>query len=135
MFLVTCDLVFFGRCSSRHRSAFSLLPRKRSNVWLDSLLYLISRFCWFVSWGANLIDLHIPAGEDVVAFYHKNFSAYLSYDPSLQATPMYYKSQRVNAKSRKKSCWMWKIEKNNLQGPGAGIISLLLTLVCAYPCQ
>ena len=48
---------------------------------------------------------------------------------------MYYQSQRVNVKSRKKSCWMWKIEKNNLQAPGSGIILLLLTLVCAYPSQ
>jgi len=39
----------------------------------------------------NLIECaHTAAGEDVVAFYHKHFSAYLSYDPSLQAAPMYY---------------------------------------------
>ena len=38
--------------------------------------------------------------EDVVSFYHKHFAAYLSYDPSVQATPMYYASERINVKSR-----------------------------------
>jgi len=38
--------------------------------------------------------------EDVICFYHKHFAAYLSYDPSLQSTPMYYASERINVKSR-----------------------------------
>ena len=59
--------------------------------------------------------------EDVVAFYHKHHEAYLSFDPCLSRKPMFYKSQRVNVKSRKKCAWLWKLEKCNLQGPGADV--------------
>ena len=53
-------------------------------------------------------------GEDVVAFYHKHFSAYLTYDSDLDEVPFYYASSRISVKSRKKSSWMWKIESCNL---------------------
>ena len=58
--------------------------------------------------GAENTDL--LKGEDVIAFYHKHFSAYLAYDPELSTIPVYYASERISAKSRKKCAWMWKIE-------------------------
>jgi hypothetical protein len=47
----------------------------------------------------------ILKGEDVVSFYHKQMSAYLSYDPLIQSSPMFYKSDRISNNARKKCSW------------------------------
>ena len=36
---------------------------------------------------------------------------------------MFYASERINIKSRKKCSWLWKIEKPNLQGPGSDVVA------------
>jgi len=50
-------------------------------------------------------------GEDVVTLYHKNMSAFLHYDVSTHEDPVFYSSNRVSNRARKKCSWMFKIER------------------------
>jgi hypothetical protein len=60
-------------------------------------------------------------GEDVVSFYHKEADSYLDYNPDQAAIPHFRQSLRVSDKSRKKSSWMWKIERATLHDAGAKV--------------
>lgn len=54
--------------------------------------------------------------------YHKDAESYLCYDPMVSAKPMFMSSTRVSSKSRKKTSWLWKIEKDTLLRAGEPIV-------------
>jgi hypothetical protein len=60
-------------------------------------------------------------GEDIVSFYHKEADSYLDYNPDQAVLPHFRQSLRVSDKSRKKSSWMWKIERATLHDAGAKV--------------
>jgi hypothetical protein len=60
-------------------------------------------------------------GEDVITLYHKNFGAYLHFDPKTHADPVFYTSKRVSSKARKKCAWMWQVEHVQVMEAGHGV--------------
>ena len=60
--------------------------------------------------------------EDYVGLYHKDAESYLCYDPAVSDKPMFMISTRVSFDARKKTSWLWKIEKDTLVSAGDPIV-------------
>ena len=63
-------------------------------------------------------------GEDVVCLYHKDFESYLEYDDHGISQPVFTESQQTSEKARKKSYWMWKLERTSLVSGGQKLYAM-----------